>query len=476
MKTPVKPAFVVLGLFFVVIVLTIYGAGEVRDEVDKHEFLREGAVRNLLTEVVELQGSLGITALREALGSVRGAINDKYTVLEKPEEVEPPPPPVDVAPPPVVAGAPRHWTVPRPRRVLVAGASSIQFAIGVELERRMPKYSGVKVKRFGQLATGLVRPDFFDWPKKMKELTDEFKPDLVIANFGGNDAQSIPTGKYKKVAYSSDAWNAAYREHVFKITNITDEAGAGVVFLGMPVMRSPKFTKKMKRVNAQQKIALREAGGLFVSTWQMSGTDGKYKKSIRYGGKRGLMRTSDGVHYSKLGARYVVEQSLQEIERSYILEPKAAELARAETHFAFSKTLSSTISFTAYVPKGDVEDLPSIVVLREANASWAEWPQHPHRKAQELAQANNVVIILMGPESVDNPALTAQIVQDELLGWLPTWLPVSKKVVAMGRGDSVELASALARGDNVVAKTAFKSLKIAEQLAETDAEVRPPTP
>mgnify|MGYP000644562806 CR=1 FL=1 len=36
----------------------------------------------------------------------------------------------------------------------------------LDLTRLLP------VKRFGKLATGLSRPDFFDWPKKLDELAE----------------------------------------------------------------------------------------------------------------------------------------------------------------------------------------------------------------------------------------------------------------------------------------------------------------
>ena len=37
-----------------------------------------------------------------------------------------------------------HETAKPKQRIVVVGASSIQFAIGTELERRLPKYDGVK--------------------------------------------------------------------------------------------------------------------------------------------------------------------------------------------------------------------------------------------------------------------------------------------------------------------------------------------
>ncbi|CAN0554515.1 unnamed protein product, partial [Laminaria digitata] len=191
----VRPGLLLAMVWGVVFVLTLYGPDVVQDAADKSEGLQKQAwLRTTLDGMKSVGEAVGMPKLRAGLGALREKVNAPYTVLvyEEPEAPELPPP-VRTATTSVEAPADAlvHISPQSPRRILVIGASSIQFAVGVELERRLPTYEGIKVKRFGRLATGLSRPDFFNWPDKFDTLASSFKPDLVIANYGGNGAQAI---------------------------------------------------------------------------------------------------------------------------------------------------------------------------------------------------------------------------------------------------------------------------------------------
>ncbi len=41
------------------------------------------------------------------------------------------------------------------------------------------------------MSSGLARPDFFDWPAEIDAKLPEVDPDIVVATFGGNDAQGL---------------------------------------------------------------------------------------------------------------------------------------------------------------------------------------------------------------------------------------------------------------------------------------------
>ena len=42
-----------------------------------------------------------------------------------------------------------------------------------------------------KVSSGLARPDFFDWPAEIDAKLPEVDPDIVVATFGGNDAQGL---------------------------------------------------------------------------------------------------------------------------------------------------------------------------------------------------------------------------------------------------------------------------------------------
>ncbi len=442
-KTPLLSfALSVVGVFSF---FSLYGAPSLRDELLKSEALAgQPWLMSSATALMKASDSIGFGALRGGLDKARKKINAPYTVLTKPPPPPVAPPVVPPSSPPVANGhqGPKHHGPIEKRRILVIGASSIQFAIGVEFETRVPTYPGVQVKRFGQLATGLARPDFFNWPKKLEELASQFRPDLVIANYGGNDAQDIPLPNYKKAAFKTPAWEKAFTERVQEMINIGKKHNADFVMLGMPIMRSKAFSAKMKRLNRVMKSATESAGGLFIPTWKMAATpSGKYRKTITYRGKRGLMRTSDGVHYSRLGARFVVEQVLQEIERHYALRSPKANRATAQRHGFDSKVTQERFSYLAYVPQG-AKKLPALYLLRGRQSGWDAWPGHPHRTLQALATKHQRVLIL--PERADWwVGAPAKAFLQELLDDAAHHLPITDSISIAGFGSGAHGAVSL---------------------------------
>lgn len=460
---------VVASLWLVVIALSLYGAPAVRDAVTKNDTLAENAALiGAVDAVIALSDAVGLSAVRGVLGRARAAINAPYTTLEPADE-----PPVDPAPAPVVtpdAGQVAddvlvHHAAPAKKRILVVGASSIQFAIGTELERRLPTYDGVSVRRFGQLATGLSRPDFFDWPKKIDTLSKRFKPDLIIANFGGNGAQPIHPGTADEARFKTEAWDVEYGKKVQEVVDVANKHRADIAFLGMPNMRKERFAAKMRYLNRVQEAAAQSAGALWIDTWAMSSTpDGKYRKSIQLGKKRGLMRTSDGVHYRKLGARFVIDNVMQILERHFVLGPPDLSLAVAHPHAFESRLLDRRIEYLAYVPRGRA-DAPLLYVLPGAPSTWSTWPNHPHRQLQRLAQAHGLLIVVPDMAAigwyVDGPgAPYARHFVDELMVDVRAHVaagPVTG-VAGLGTGGHAAMALALAEPQRFASASATDGL------------------
>ena len=437
---------VVLALWIVLLFLSLYQAHAIRDVIDRSDVLRRQTwLRDAVTEVMRFGDTIGMDALRRPLSTVREALNDSYTVLETPAS-DRPTAGQETAAKPEKPTALAHFSPRRPRRILVIGASSIQFAVGVDLEKRLPRdYEDVKVKRFGQLATGLSRPDFMNWPDKLRSLAKSFKPDLVICNFGGNDAQAIPIDEYNSIPYPSAEWDAKYGERITEMIEVAKAYGADTVMIGMPIMRSPKFSRKMRRLNRVMKKATEDAGMLFVSTYEKASLDGKYRTEVQVGRKRGLMRTSDGVHYTRLGARFVMNHVMEEIERRYHLVPTNDALGAAQRHGFASKTAAAPVWYTAYLPRALTVPRPAVVILPDDQDQWARWPQFPHRRLQRWADERQVVLVV--PEAAHDTAYVgklASVLREELPQDLKRNLPVDAVAYAgSGRGG----LSALAVGD-----------------------------
>ena len=46
----------------------------------------------------------------------------------------------------------------------------------------------------GHVATGLTRPDVFNWFEEIRTQVKKLKPNVVVLNFGGNDDKAYMTG------------------------------------------------------------------------------------------------------------------------------------------------------------------------------------------------------------------------------------------------------------------------------------------
>jgi uncharacterized protein len=221
------------------------------------------------------------------------------------------------------------WTPERlaPRRILIVGASSIQFAFGTALEAQLSALPGIEVERWGRHSTGLSRLDYFDWFTRGAELADAFQPDLVLAQVGGNDCQVITDHDAGRVAlFTDDEWETAYAQRLTEFVEVFRSRGARVVVLGMPVMRSPSFRRKMERLNRVVETATIEAGEYFVSTWTWTADDaGNYLAVRRVDGRDRVLRDDDGIHMSVDGADYVSTEVIAHLRTWFDLPDPAAE-------------------------------------------------------------------------------------------------------------------------------------------------------
>jgi uncharacterized protein len=211
-----------------------------------------------------------------------------------------------------------------PKRILIVGASSIQEGLGTELEAQLKQFKGVEVKRFGQYSTGLCRPDYFDWPKKLRELMDSFKPDMVIGQWGENDCQGMGNqdGSFHS-KFGTPEWDTEYGKRVTALVKMMEDGGAQAVLVGIPIMRAKKLSQQVDRLNSVSQKATEAAGGTYVSSWHITAdSDGKYRGAVQINGKEKMIRAGDGVHLSNYGAEYVAGEIIKAIGKQFTLTAK----------------------------------------------------------------------------------------------------------------------------------------------------------
>jgi uncharacterized protein len=217
-------------------------------------------------------------------------------------------------------------------KVLVVGDSMIAGGFGLFLARDLGKEHGYPVQRRGKTSSGLARPDFFDWMKEGERLVSDFAPDVSVVMFGGNDVQGLYMGKGEWIVWQDPGWSAEYARRVVAFCDIIAPAGQTIFWVGMPVMRPPKFHARVQRVNKifRAEMAIRK-NAYFVDAWDvLADENGEYADRIHLEppeegkpAKKVRVRAGDGIHLSPKGAEHLKEHVLA------TMLPKLEEASRS---------------------------------------------------------------------------------------------------------------------------------------------------
>lgn len=163
----------------------------------------------------------------------------------------------------------------------------------------------VTVLRRARENTGLVREDYYDWPKAVQDfLASDQKVDLAIMMVGSNDRQSIREGG-QSLDVLSDKWKDAYRTRALAIAESFRKKGVPLIWVGMTVMKNERLSADLVVFNEIYRDAAQKAGATYVDVWEpfvdernrftLSGPD--------LNGHVTRIRTGDGVHFTRAGAR-----------------------------------------------------------------------------------------------------------------------------------------------------------------------------
>jgi lysophospholipase L1-like esterase len=164
-------------------------------------------------------------------------------------------------------------------------------------------------------STGIVRWDYYNWPAHLRADLRAVRPTIVIALFGANDQQRIPTSK-GIAAVGTRAWAKAYEARVREIASIVTSHGATLAWVGLPRMGphaviSASFVDEVNLLDHSAMRAIQRAG--FVSTAKLFTTsEGRYTPMVRL--PRGVVavgRQTDEVHLTPAGATAIDSLVLQ---------------------------------------------------------------------------------------------------------------------------------------------------------------------
>jgi len=195
--------------------------------------------------------------------------------------------------------------------VQAAGASPVIIGVG-----------GVE----GRVATGLTRPDVFNWFDEFRAKMKELKPNAVVLGFGGNDDKAYMTGLPEGVSigeFGDAAWRREYRRRLAIVFGTITKGGGHVVWIGLPITRSPAQTQRFDIVNATVVAEARRwpKRVTYVDTYTMfAGAAGGFAEYLPNAqGRTERVRASDGVHFETAGGKIIAREVLKALNRAYDL-------------------------------------------------------------------------------------------------------------------------------------------------------------
>ena len=168
--------------------------------------------------------------------------------------------------------------------------------------------------------TGLARPDYYNWPAHFAALLNEYHPQLVMILIGGNDSQSFDADN-QVVEFGTSLWRTIYTERVDLMMREAQQAGARMLWVGLPIMQDRVFGASMQTLNAIYKAQAPLYRGVeFMSTWALfSNAAGQYSAYLtNSSGQTVLARDPDGIHIAPPGGCDIVAvAAIRQAERTW---------------------------------------------------------------------------------------------------------------------------------------------------------------
>ncbi|MCE2531521.1 MAG: DUF459 domain-containing protein [Acidimicrobiia bacterium] len=203
---------------------------------------------------------------------------------------------------PVIFEAPRMPDEERPL-VMYVGGDSISRDLGEGLARVSPA-DVVRIDLDPRPATGLSRPDFFDWAQHLAGVLTESRPDVIVVLFGANDFQNVEH-EGEILDRFGDEWLDLYRQRVDRIMTLVSQPDTQTIWVGQPPVRESRLAGGLERMNAvYAEVSARHPQITYIDTWALfSDGDGDYVDEID--GVR--LRREDGVHLTVDGGNRLAE-------------------------------------------------------------------------------------------------------------------------------------------------------------------------
>jgi lysophospholipase L1-like esterase len=209
---------------------------------------------------------------------------------------------------------------PRPLRGVLVTGDSLSQPLDAGVARAFSRSgSGVKVIRDARIGTGISQSDLVDWGKLAVDQVRKRRPDAVVVFMGANEGFPMRSGA-GTVKCCGPSWAAEYAYRVRQVMNTYRQGGAARVYwLNLPMPRDSARQQIARSVNAAIAVAAEtyRAQVRVLDVAALFTPGGRYRDAMDVGGRRRIVRESDGIHLNDEGAQVALGPELAALRSDF---------------------------------------------------------------------------------------------------------------------------------------------------------------
>lgn len=327
---------VIIAVVVALIVGAVLNARDLQATAERQPF---GWQRDLAlafaNPLVSVADAVGLDEPRNVLNQAIG--RDSLQADDEPVVVEPTPTPSPTSTPtasetptaePTPTETERLISAAEPLRMYIGGDSLVEIQFAPAMADLADDTGVIAVEQIDfDRGSGLARPDFIDWPARLRGVTEDLAPEVMVLWFGGNDAQPL---KIDGTVYDvlDQEWQDEYRSRVSDLMDQLDEAGTTVFWMGLPIPRDTELQAKWEVLDEIFRSEAEPHEAIFhVPVWdEFAGPDGKYAEFLpNRNGDVVDMRLNDGIHLTTAGAYKAARIVMPLLIAHYGIEPEVDE-------------------------------------------------------------------------------------------------------------------------------------------------------
>ena len=216
-----------------------------------------------------------------------------------------------------------------PFHLLMVGDSQM-YSIANGLKKLVGENRSIEITDIAIHSSGFVRGDYYNWEKKLENVFKEKEAGYYHAGvilLGMNDYQDIYTPS-SLLRRETKEWEEKYKERITKVLNVLLLNTKKVYWLVLPLVRRATYNDDLRYIEKIQAEVAEEYNLPNLERIPLSsiapGDRVPYTDTIqKEDGTIIRLMKADGIHYTKQGGEYVMENFAKDLYSIWFIKPES---------------------------------------------------------------------------------------------------------------------------------------------------------